>query len=137
MPREWAEFPLTKSRKQSSAILTLILTPLPSHSLSPSLSCLFLKQSISHPLCFLCACSSGRTFSSQWSIWFEVEGLSFLLLHVTIAKPVLCRLVMWLSVSASSWLEFTGGSGSTAWLTLMSNKSLNPREHQLSRKKYI
>ena len=60
----------------------------------------------------------------------------FSTLHVPVTKPILC-IVMRCSVSAHKWLESTGGNQPTAWLTLMSNKSLDPGEHQLSGKKYI
>lgn len=127
-------FPLTESRQQSSAILTLICT-LPSFLTASFL--LFLassKQSISPPLCFLSACSSDKTFPLKWSIWFEVGGMSFLLLHVTIARTMLYQIVVWFSVSTCSWLECRRKRVDCLAYQKI-NKSTNLREHQLSGKK--
>lgn len=133
MPQERVKFPLTKSRKQSSVSLSFLLLFFLIPSLCLSLA-FFSSRTFSLPLCFLSACISGRTFSE--TIRFEVGGC-FLLLYVTTAKPLLYQRVTWLSGSAHSCLESIGGNRSTTWLTLMFNKSLNPREHQISREKYI
>lgn len=133
MPQEWVKFPLTKSWKQSSVILFLLILS-SSFSFPLCFSLLPFSQQCIFPPPLLPICVYLKTFPE--TIWFEVGGC-FLLLYVTIAKPVLYQIVMWLSVSAHSCLESIGGNRSTTWLTLVFNKALSPREHQLSRKKYV
>lgn len=134
MPQGWVEFSLTKSKKvvlcnsHSSSLSSLIpffLFSLPlsqaKHYLSLLSVCLWLRKNFSIAVVHL---------------GIEVEVLNFPLLHVPLTKPIV-YIVTWCSVSTHNWLQSTQGNQSTAWLTLMSNKSLDPGEHQLSGKKYI